>query len=110
MVDEDGVLMHGEITLGTGVIMLAAPTGLCESPKRHREKCADTAKYYAVPDIINGVMVAVADVRQHYQHAVEQGATILSPLEEGGPGLLYRAEDLEGQRWMFIEVRNSSAG
>ena len=30
---------------------------------------------------------------------------LFSDLEEGGPGLRYRAEDLEGQRWMFIQKK-----
>jgi hypothetical protein len=33
----------------------------------------------------------------------ENGATMLSGVEEGAPGRRYRAEDLEGHRWMFIE-------
>jgi hypothetical protein len=31
------------------------------------------------------------------------GAVILSGLEAGGPGLRYRVEDFEGQRWMFMQ-------
>ena len=35
--------------------------------------------------------------------AKAKGATILSAIETGDPGTRYRAEDLEGQRWMFME-------
>ena len=103
MLDDKGRLAHGEITMGDGVIMLASPTPDYQSPKRHREICEDTARYYSVPYIINGILDYVDDVREHFRIAKERGATILSDLEEGGPGLRYRAEDLEGQRWMFMQ-------
>ena len=103
MLDDNGILTHGEITLGDGVIMLASPTPDYQSPKHHRQVCEDTARYYSVPYIINGVLVGVDDVKTHYQISRENGATILSDLEDGGPGLRSRAEDLEGHRWMFIQ-------
>ena len=103
MLDENGILIHGEITMGDGIVMLASPTPDYQSPKHHREICKDTAQYYKVPYIINGILVQVDDVEKHYELAKENGAVILSPLEGGGPGLRYRAEDLEGHRWMFIQ-------
>lgn len=103
MVDEKGSLSHGEIALEEAVIMLACPTPDYQSPKNHREICIETAKWHRVPYIINGVLVHVDDVKAHYKHAKESGATILSDLETGYPGLRYRAEDLEGQRWMFMQ-------
>ena len=101
--DENGMLAHGEITLGDGIVMLASPTPDYQSPKRHREICKDTAKFYEVPYIINGILVLVDNVEKHYQSAKENGAVILSPLVNSGPGWSYRAEDLEGQRWMFLQ-------
>jgi uncharacterized glyoxalase superfamily protein PhnB len=56
-----------------------------------------------VPWIVDGVLVYVDDVDAHYDRAKKAGATILSPLEDGGHGRRYRAEDLEGHRWMFME-------
>ena len=103
MVDENGILTHGEITLGDGIVMLSSPTPDYQSPKHHRQVCEDTAKYYSVPYIINGLLVCVDDVKNHYQKSKENGAIILSDLEDGGPGLRYRVEDLEGHRWMFIQ-------
>jgi len=35
---------------------------------------------------------------------MDHGAIILSPLEYGAPGTRYRAEDMEGQRWMFLQA------
>jgi PhnB protein len=48
-------------------------------------------------------LVYVDDVEQHFENAKAKGATILSEIETGGPGTRYRAEDLEGQRWMFMQ-------
>src|SRR5690349_3268482 len=103
MLDETGKLAHGEIAMGSSIIMLASPTPDYQSPKHHRQVCEAAARWSRVPYIINGVMVYVADVRKHFQTARDNGAVILSDIEEGGPGTRYRAEDLEGHRWMFIQ-------
>ncbi len=101
--DDDGQLSHGEMVTGSGHIMLATPTPAYESPKHHREQCAAAAKWSEVPWVLNGVLVYVDDIDTHYAQAKAAGATMLSPLEEGFPGRRYRAEDLEGQRWMFMQ-------
>ena len=41
----------------------------------------------------------------HYEQALAAGATMLSPIEDGGPGRRYRCEDLEGGRWYFMQRR-----
>ncbi len=101
--DDNGRLSHGEITMGENMIMLAEPTPDYQSPKHHRETCKVAAKWYGVPYIINGVLVYVDDIEGHFKNAKAGGATILSEIERGGPGTRYRAEDLEGQRWMFMQ-------
>jgi PhnB protein len=103
MLDDNGRLAHGELVLGEGIIMLACPTPDYQSPRHHREICEKAAAWYRVPYIINGLLVYVDDVEAHYKNAKEHGAVILSGLETGGPGLRYRVEDLEGQRWMFMQ-------
>lgn len=103
MLDEKGKLAHGELVMGEGIIMLSSPTPHYQSPKHHRSECTAAAKWYQMPYIINGVLVLVDDVEKHYQTAKDFGATILSGIETGGPGTRYRAEDLEGQRWMFMQ-------
>jgi len=103
LVDDHGRLAHGEISIGNSVVMLATPSLDYQSPKHHREICEVTKKIYKVPWIINGVLVYVDDVMSHYENARKQGALILSEPEDGFPGLRYRAEDLEGQRWMFMQ-------
>jgi uncharacterized glyoxalase superfamily protein PhnB len=99
----DGLLSHGELEAGEGIIMLATPTPAYESPKRHRETCEPARKWSAVPWIIDGVLVYVDDLDAHFARAQAAGATILSEIQEDSPGRRYRAEDLEGHRWFFIE-------
>jgi PhnB protein len=101
--NDEGKLAHGEIMMGGSLIMLASPTPDYQSPKHHREVCRQAAKWYSVPYIINGVLVYVDDIVDHFETAKSNGAVILSPIEYGGPGTRYRAEDLEGQRWMFMQ-------
>jgi uncharacterized glyoxalase superfamily protein PhnB len=103
MLDESGRLAHGELSYGANIIMLASPTKDYQSPRRHREVCETAAKWYEVPYIINGVLVFVDDIEEHYGRAKEYGAVLLSELETGGPGTRYRVEDMEGQRWMFMQ-------
>ena len=59
-----------------------------------------------VPYIIDGVLVYVDDVAAHFERARAAGAIILSPVEEAGEGKRYRAEDLEGHRWMFMQSKS----
>jgi uncharacterized glyoxalase superfamily protein PhnB len=101
-VDEDGTLSHGELRHGDELIMLATPTPDYRSPKRHREECESAQRWSRVPYVIDGVLVYVDDVDAHCERARQSGATILSePANEEAGLRLYRAEDLEGHRWMF---------
>jgi uncharacterized glyoxalase superfamily protein PhnB len=99
----DGSLSHGEMLAGNGRIMFATATPDYESPKHHREHCARARAWLAVPWVIDGVLVYVDDVDAHFARAKEAGAAILSEPEDGPPGRRYRAEDLEGHRWMFMQ-------
>jgi uncharacterized glyoxalase superfamily protein PhnB len=101
--DDTGKLTHGEIAMGENIIMLSSPSPDYISPANHRKLCEFAAKMYRVPYIINGVLVYVDDIESHYNNAKAKGAIILSEIETGGPGTRYRVEDLEGQRWMFME-------
>ena len=101
--DDAGKLTHGEIAMDENILMLSSPTEHYQSPRRHREACPAAAKWHEVPYVIDGVLVMVDNVEAHFQHAKTQGAPILTGIEYGGPGTRYRAEDLEGHRWMFIQ-------
>jgi uncharacterized glyoxalase superfamily protein PhnB len=103
MLGENGRLSHGEMETGGGMIMLATPSPHYLGPKRHREECEAAARWSEVPYIVDGVLVYVDDIDAHFARAKAAGATILSPVEQGGEGKRYRAEDIEGHRWMFLE-------
>jgi uncharacterized glyoxalase superfamily protein PhnB len=103
MTSADGRLSHGEMEAGEGLIMLATPSPHYQGPKRHRDECDPARRWSEVPYIIDGVLVYVENVDAHFQRARDAGATILSEIETGGPGKRYRAEDIEGHRWMFME-------
>jgi uncharacterized glyoxalase superfamily protein PhnB len=109
MTAPDGTLSHGEMAAGDGVIMLATPSPHYQSPKRHREGCEAARRWSEVPWVVDGVMVYVDDVRAHFERSKELGATILTELEGDDPGRRYRAEDLEGHRWMFMERPESES-
>jgi len=88
---------------GNGLIILATPSPDYEGPKLHREHCEQARKWSSVPYVIDGALVYVPDAAAHYERARRAGAHILSELEESQDGKRYRAEDLEGHRWMFLE-------
>jgi uncharacterized glyoxalase superfamily protein PhnB len=98
----DGRLSHGEMSIGDGIIMLASPSPHYEGPRRHRNNCESVALWSSLPWIIDGVLVYVDDVDEHYARVNAAGAVILSAPEDGPPARRYRVEDLEGHRWMFM--------
>lgn len=99
--DGEGRVTHGELAAGDGLIMLAGGPPGYEGPRRHREHCAAAASWSEVPWVVDGIMVRVDDVDAHFERAKQAGARILSEPEDQPYGRLYRAEDLEGHRWMF---------
>jgi len=103
--DADGVLMHGELQTGSGLVMLATPSPDYVSPKRLREFSAEARKMAEVPYVIDGVLVEVDDVDAHFARARDAGAAILSePEDVPSFGVRhYRVEDPEGHRWMFSQ-------
>ena len=100
---EDGRVTHAELRVAEDAsIYVANPTPDYVSPKRHREECEAAARWSSVPWVVDGLLVHVHDVKAHFAQAETAGARMLSPVEEGPDGLRYRAEDLEGHRWMFV--------
>jgi PhnB protein len=84
--------------------MIAQPSPDYRSRIRHAEECAVARAQEESPYVIDGVHVYVPDVQAHHKKALTAGARILSSgVEEGPVGRLYRAADLEGHRWMFME-------
>jgi uncharacterized glyoxalase superfamily protein PhnB len=101
--DETGKLSHGEIEIDGQIVMLATPSPEYICPARVKLLHADTAAMYATPYVVNGVLVYVHNVEHHFEVAKKHGAVILSVPEDTDNGKIYRAEDPEGQRWMFLE-------
>ena len=89
--------------MGPDIIMIATPTPGYESINKHRLHCEQMNKWLQVPWIINGLLVYVDNVDRHFERAKENGAEILSAIEEGFPGTRYRCADIEGHRWMFMQ-------
>lgn len=63
MAMDDGSIGHAEMTIGEGLIMLAEPTADYESPRHHRETCAQSAKWQSVPWVIDGLYVSTSPRR-----------------------------------------------
>ena len=101
--DDSGRVTHVNMELEGGMIMLGYPSQDYQSPKHHADTCKQARTWRQTPYVVDGVYVSVEDVDAHYARARAAGATILSELEENaGVGQRqYRAEDLEGHRWMF---------
>lgn len=101
--DDGGRVTHVNMELDGGQIMLGFSSPEYQNPKHHAEVCDAARVWRETPYVVDGVFVAVDDIDAHYARARAGGATILSELEDN-PGVgqrQYRAEDLEGHRWMF---------
>ena len=101
--DEAGRVTHVNMELEGGMVMLGYPSPDYQGPKHHAEVCEHARKWSETPYIVDGVHVTVVDIDAHYERAKAAGAKILSELEDN-PGIgqrQYRAEDVEGHRWMF---------
>ena len=103
MLDANGRLTHAQLKAGDDIIMVSTPTPEYESINRHREHCKKMDQWLQVAWIINGLLVHVENVDEHFKRAKEKGAEILSGIEDAPPGKRYRCADIEGHRWMFIE-------
>jgi len=93
----DGQVMHAEMEIDDGLVMMGCPGPDYRSPKRLG---ASTQNNY----------VYVDDVDKHYQRAREAGATILEePADQFYGDRRYGAEDPEGHQWFFAQhVRDVS--
>ena len=92
----NGEIIHSELSLGTGVIMVGSsrPEEKRVSPRRLRGQ------------VTNAISVYVPDPDAHLQQALAAGAHMLRPLrdeEYGARG--YMAEDPEGHQWYFGNYR-----
>jgi uncharacterized glyoxalase superfamily protein PhnB len=101
--DDDGRVTHVTMEMDGSEVMLGYPSPDYQSPKHHAETCEQARKWSETPYVVDGVHVTVDDIDAHYERAKAAGARVLSELEDN-PGIgqrQYRAEDVEGHRWMF---------
>ena len=92
---ENGIIVHAELTLGNGMMMLGSV------------RDNEFSKFLKQPDELGGVetqcsYVFVKDADARYARAVAAGAKIVREIEDasyGGRG--YSCLDLEGHLWSF---------
>ena len=103
--DADGHVTHVNMKFGGDVIMLGSPSRDYQSPRHHAEVCDHARAWLNTPFVVDGVLVYVDDIDTHFERAKASGATVLSSLEDNSEvgQRQYRAEDLEGHRWMFAQ-------
>ena len=83
--------------------MLASGPPVMRTPQLVAKDTQSIREWLTVPWVVDGVLVYVDRVDAHHERAQSAGAKILSPPEDAPYGRLYRAEDLEGHRWMFMQ-------
>jgi uncharacterized glyoxalase superfamily protein PhnB len=100
---QNGRLTHAELKAGEGIIMIATPSPDYESINKQRRRDEQMDKWLSVSWIINGCLVYVDNIEEHFENAKANGAEILTEPEDGFPGKRYRCADIEGHRWMFMQ-------
>jgi uncharacterized glyoxalase superfamily protein PhnB len=87
----DGQIMHAEMELADGVVMMGHPGPDFRSPKR-------------LGGVAFSLYIYVDDVDGHFQRARDAGAKILEQPEDQFYGdRRYGAEDPEGHHWYFAQ-------
>jgi uncharacterized glyoxalase superfamily protein PhnB len=86
----DGRVMHAQLSIGEGAVMLGAQGGDFRPPRS-----GEVNQY---------VVVHVDDVDRHFEQAKRFGARIVQPPADMPFGeRVYSAEDLGGHRWTFSQ-------
>jgi PhnB protein len=87
----DGKILHAEMQLADGVIMMGCPSPQYKNPKD-------------LGQVTVSLHVYVDDVDRHYARAKKAGAKILAEPEDQFYGdRRYGAEDPEGHAWYFAQ-------
>ncbi len=103
--DNGGRVTHANLAAGDGIVMVGWPGPHYRNPRHHRKACDEARRWLETPFVVDGVYVRVDDIDAHFARAREAGAVILGEIEvnEAVGQRQYRAEDVEGHRWMFAE-------
>jgi uncharacterized glyoxalase superfamily protein PhnB len=89
-VERDDVVMHAQLVVGDGAIMVGCQGGEYRAPRR-----GEVHQY---------VHVTVLDVDAHFHQAARRGAHIVQGVSDKPFGeRQYTAEDPEGHRWTFSQ-------
>jgi len=89
-VEHDGQVLHAQLIVGDGAIMLGRQGAEYRPPRRG--------------EVVQYVHVTVADVDSHHERAKRCGAAILAaPADKPFGERQYTAEDPEGHRWTFSQ-------
>lgn len=104
-----GVVTDVVMELDGARVLVGHPNDAYQGPRRHAEQCAAMRAWLDTPYIVDGVLVYVDDLSAHIARARTAGARILSEIETNAIQRQYRAEDLEGHRWMFATRLETSA-
>ena len=93
----DGSVMHAEMQLADGVVMMGRPGPDYRSPKR-------------LGQVTQSLYVYVDDVNAHFRRAKDAGAKVIEePADQFYGDRRYGAEDPEGHVWYFAQhVRDVS--
>jgi uncharacterized glyoxalase superfamily protein PhnB len=103
--EDERTVTHVTLRLSEGIVFLGNPGPEYRGPKKLAETSEAARRMLETPYVVDGVFVEVGDIDAHYERARAAGATILTELEDN-PGVgqrQYRAEDIEGHRWMFAQ-------
>lgn len=93
MPGSDGKILHAEMSLGDGVVMLG-PASAEQGTRSPR----------GLPAVNQSLYVYVDDVDAHFQRAREAGAPIVSePVDMFWGDRMYAARDCEGHHWTFAQ-------
>jgi len=92
--ESDGIVHHGELTHGTGMIMIGS---LRDGPFDQLTKIPSDIDNYNT----QSAYIYVPDLDAHYAHTKKSGAEIVLPLKKEPHGSGYTCRDLEGYLWSF---------
>lgn len=73
MENDEGRLEHAELGAGSGTIMLATPSLDYEGPALHRSHCESSSRWQEVPYLVDGLLVRVDDVDEHFKRPESTG-------------------------------------
>ena len=93
---EDGKVVHAELSLGDGMVILSAPYDDFRIPAR------DSSHHQCL-------YVSVEDAAAHKAQTIATGAELVSDLRDTDYGAkVYAATDLAGYHWIFAETLSHS--